>query len=69
MNLIFEKNRSSYLLGDMTSKQNLLSESLVGRTVHIFKSPSITVGNSSLSLLLKIQFILLKNCDSRKKKI
>lgn len=47
------KIKMTYFIGDMTSKQNLRSDSLTGRTLHIRKSSSIIVGTSSLSRLLK----------------
>lgn len=40
-------------VGDMTSKQNRRSESLTGRTVHIRRSSSITVGTSPSPLFLQ----------------
>lgn len=53
------RRKSSHFVGEMTSKQNLRSESLTGRTVQIRRSSSITVGVSSESrFLLKIGIFL-----------
>ncbi|ODN05753.1 hypothetical protein Ocin01_00938 [Orchesella cincta] len=37
----------TYLFGEMSSKQNRLSHSAIGRTMQILRSSSITVGVSS----------------------
>lgn len=47
------KQFDTYFVGEITSKQNRLSESLTGRTVHMRRSSSITVGVSLSPLFLR----------------
>lgn len=47
--------KSTYLVGDMTSKQKRRSPSLTGRTVQMRKSSSITENESSLLRFLQFE--------------
>lgn len=47
------RTSQTYFNGDIISKQNRLSDSLIGLTLQILRSSSMTVGTSSLSRFLK----------------